>query len=134
MTTIHIQPFTSVLFTQVFPHPHPTPTLSADTRYPQALYHCEYLIKKNGTTGRDAWAFRRSYLSAAAGLGALALALLWPTGFFGPLSLRVRSLFIKHTRTGNPLVDSVAEHQPTSGDAYWCDPDKRSGRGARQTG
>merc|ERR1712194_894860 len=24
----------------------------------------------------------------------------------------VRGLFVKHTRTGNPLVDSVAEHQP----------------------
>ena len=25
---------------------------------------------------------------------------------------------MKHTRTGNPLVDSVAEHQPTSKQAY----------------
>ena len=24
-----------------------------------------------------------------------------------------------HTRTGNPLVDSVAEHQPGTPDAYW---------------
>jgi dolichyl-diphosphooligosaccharide--protein glycosyltransferase len=28
-------------------------------------------------------------------------------------------LFIKHTKTGNPLVDSVAEHQPGSADAYF---------------
>ena len=41
-------------------------------------------------------------------------ALLVPTGFFGPLSSRIRGLFIPHTRTGNPLVDSVAEHQPAS--------------------
>jgi len=40
------------------------------------------------------------------------------TGYFGPLSVRVRSLFLKHTRTGNPLVDSVAEHQPASREAY----------------
>lgn len=32
--------------------------------------------------------------------------------YFGPVSSRVRALFIKHTKTGNPLVDSVAEHQP----------------------
>jgi hypothetical protein len=41
-------------------------------------------------------------------------ATLYPTGYFGPLSARVRSLFVKHTRTGNPLVDSVAEHQPAN--------------------
>ena len=28
-------------------------------------------------------------------------------------------MFIKHTKTGNPLVDSVAEHQPGSADAYF---------------
>jgi len=42
-----------------------------------------------------------------------------PLGYFGGLSIRVRSLFIKHTKTGNPLVDSVAEHQPASVAAYW---------------
>jgi dolichyl-diphosphooligosaccharide--protein glycosyltransferase len=31
----------------------------------------------------------------------------------------VRSLFIPHTKTGNPLVDSVAEHQATGNAAYW---------------
>jgi dolichyl-diphosphooligosaccharide--protein glycosyltransferase len=41
-----------------------------------------------------------------------------PTGYFGPLSARVRGLFVKHTRTGNPLVDSVAEHQPANEQAY----------------
>lgn len=43
---------------------------------------------------------------------------LLPTGYFGPLSARVRGLFLKHTRTGNPLVDSVAEHQPSSPETY----------------
>eukprot|EP01052_Picozoa_sp_SAG31_P048896 SAG31_NODE_10449_length_1137_cov_0.944123_1_plen_146_part_10 len=42
----------------------------------------------------------------------LVTAMLWPTGYFGPFSARIRGLFVKHTRTGNPLVDSVAEHQP----------------------
>jgi len=31
----------------------------------------------------------------------------------------VKSLFIKHTKTGNPLVDSVAEHQPGTADSYY---------------
>lgn len=44
---------------------------------------------------------------------------LAPTGYFGPLSSRVRGLFVQHTRTGNPLVDSVAEHQPASSSAYF---------------
>ena len=39
-------------------------------------------------------------------------------GHFGPFSSRVRGLFVKHTRTGNPLVDSVAEHQPANEQAY----------------
>ena len=38
--------------------------------------------------------------------------------YFGPPSARVRGLFVKHTRTGNPLVDSVAEHQPANQQAY----------------
>eukprot|EP00039_Didymoeca_costata_P005752 m.84217 g.84217 ORF g.84217 m.84217 type:complete len:750 (-) comp12958_c0_seq2:72-2321(-) len=33
------------------------------------------------------------------------------TGEFWAMSARVRALFIQHTRTGNPLVDSVAEHR-----------------------
>ena len=46
------------------------------------------------------------------GFLALIVAVLLPTGYFGPLTARIRGLFVKHTRTGNPLVDSVAEHQP----------------------
>jgi dolichyl-diphosphooligosaccharide--protein glycosyltransferase len=34
-----------------------------------------------------------------------------------PPTPRIRSLFVEHTKTGNPLVDSVAEHQSTSIDA-----------------
>ena len=40
--------------------------------------------------------------------------LLLGHGYFGPISSRVRGLFVKHTKTGNPLVDSVAEHQAAS--------------------
>ena len=55
----------------------------------------------------------------AAGIATVIVAMLWPTGYFGPLSSRVRGLFVTHTRTGNPLVDSVAEHQPASPQAFW---------------
>ena len=47
----------------------------------------------------------------AAVLGLVGIMFVMPTGYLGPLSSRIRGLFVKHTRTGNPLVDSVAEHQ-----------------------
>ena len=53
--------------------------------------------------------------AAAAALAAVALG----SGAWGPVSARVRALFMEHTRTGNPLVDSVAEHAAASPDAYW---------------
>lgn len=52
-----------------------------------------------------------------------AVAILFPMGYFGPLGARIRGLFVKHTRTGNPLVDSVAEHQPANEQVRQCTPD-----------
>ncbi|KAL7508596.1 hypothetical protein ACHAXN_005670 [Cyclotella atomus] len=54
----------------------------------------------------------------AAILGAAVVVVLYPPGYFGPISSRVRGLFVKHTKTGNPLVDSVAEHQAAKPEAY----------------
>jgi len=74
--------------------------------------------RKTKLSNRDVWKLRISVFSAA---GCLILCIgyfLAPTGYFGPISSRVRALFVKHTKTGNPLVDSVAEHQPASPDAY----------------
>ena len=42
----------------------------------------------------------------AAVLGGIVVSILAGRGYFGPLSSRVRGLFVQHTRTGNPLVDS----------------------------
>ena len=85
----------------------------------QALALAEFLVKRARKTGPEAWRIRlRVYTTCAGCVFALALCLA-PTGWFGPLSVRVRGLFIKHTKTGNPLVDSVAEHQPGSADAYF---------------
>jgi dolichyl-diphosphooligosaccharide--protein glycosyltransferase len=63
-------------------------------------------------------AFQFKILAAAGIVAAVGIAVLAPTGYFGPLSSRVRGLFVKHTHTGNPLVDSVAEHQATQDSAY----------------
>jgi dolichyl-diphosphooligosaccharide---protein glycosyltransferase len=61
----------------------------------------------------------RAVVFAGAGVVLCAIcAMLWPTGYFGPISSRVRGLFVKHTKTGNPLVDSVAEHQAANSQAY----------------
>jgi len=67
------------------------------------------------------WQFVRFRIAAFMALGVglvVVVALLAPMGYFGPLSSRIRALFVQHTRTGNPLVDSVAEHQPASAAAY----------------
>ncbi|KAL1496089.1 hypothetical protein AB1Y20_014715 [Prymnesium parvum] len=58
-------------------------------------------------------------LAAAGAAAALLLAAALSSPHFRPLSARVHALFLPHTRTGNPLVDSVAEHAPTSPSSYW---------------
>jgi dolichyl-diphosphooligosaccharide--protein glycosyltransferase len=64
------------------------------------------------------WKLRITVFTVS-GIVAMALIyLLAPSGYFGPLSSRVRGLFVKHTKTGNPLVDSVAEHQAAKPEAY----------------
>jgi dolichyl-diphosphooligosaccharide--protein glycosyltransferase len=65
-----------------------------------------------------AWQIRVRNFGVVATATAVLVAALFPMGHFGPLSSRVRGLFVKHTRTGNPLVDSVAEHQPANEQAY----------------
>ena len=68
---------------------------------------------------RDYAAFRKR-VALFGGVAALALLVaLEASGLVGGLSARVRGLFVPHTHTGNPLVDSVAEHQATRGDVYW---------------
>ena len=67
----------------------------------------------------DQKAAKRKFLTYVAGAFVFAFFLFIYSGKVGPISVRVRSLFVKHTRTGNPLVDSVAEHQATPNDIYW---------------
>jgi len=75
--------------------------------------------RKKNMTMHEVMMMRIQVLGAAGAVGIVVISMLWPTGYFGPLSARVRGLFVRHTRTGNPLVDSVAEHQPASSQAYW---------------
>eukprot|EP00798_Chlamydomonas_sp_ICE-L_P022889 gene22889-30064_t len=85
----------------------------------QLLWLCELTVIKKTWSPLKKLVVRVLSLLLASALFAGVIYLLMPTGVLGPVSLRVRSLFIQHTRTGNPLVDSVAEHKATSPDAYW---------------
>ena len=85
----------------------------------QILRYCEHVRVHDGLSRRDAWRQRVRAFGVAGGLGLVVLIFLTPQGYFGPLSARVRGLFVEHTKTGNPLVDSVAEHQPAYAKAYY---------------
>mmetsp|Transcript_29191 Transcript_29191/g.63351 ORF Transcript_29191/g.63351 Transcript_29191/m.63351 type:complete len:855 (-) Transcript_29191:221-2785(-) len=85
----------------------------------QLLEVCRLVGKWRNMDDKQFVSFRWTvFLSTGALLSAVA-ALLFQMGYFAPLSARVRGLFIAHTRTGNPLVDSVAEHQATHRRSYW---------------
>eukprot|EP00242_Pyramimonas_sp_CCMP2087_P010768 CAMPEP_0198197216 /NCGR_PEP_ID=MMETSP1445-20131203/806_1 /TAXON_ID=36898 /ORGANISM="Pyramimonas sp., Strain CCMP2087" /LENGTH=749 /DNA_ID=CAMNT_0043866419 /DNA_START=119 /DNA_END=2368 /DNA_ORIENTATION=- len=85
----------------------------------QVLEFCEIMRRKHKMDERDFSTFRLKVIMVVVVFAGVFIQLVIPAGFFGPISNRVRSLFIKHTTTGNPLVDSVAEHQATRPDAYW---------------
>ena len=91
----------------------------------QLIEICEVLKrryeKKHGHSMRfvQIWKLRLFVFAAVGAIGLVVIWLLLPTGYFGPLSSRVRGLFVKHTKTGNPLVDSVAEHQAANPSAYF---------------
>jgi len=84
----------------------------------QVLEYCDFQRRRQEMNTKQ-FVIYRFKLSVCFGVTLLVAAmLLWPTGYFGPLSARIRGLFVKHTKTGNPLVDSVAEHQPGSTGMY----------------
>ena len=85
----------------------------------QMIEYCEVMKRKNNLSRKDTWILRIKVFGAALLVAVAVVAALVPTGYFGPISARVRGLFVKHTKTGNPLVDSVAEHQPASAEAYF---------------
>jgi dolichyl-diphosphooligosaccharide---protein glycosyltransferase len=85
----------------------------------QALYLCEVIRKRYNMTRGQAFQLRLKVAAAGIFLLFIVSLIALPKGYFGPLSSRVRGLFVQHTKTGNPLVDSVAEHQAASNRAYF---------------
>lgn len=85
----------------------------------QALELTEVIRRRRKLSKISAWKLRIA-TALVCGLVTIALSyVLVQMGYFGPISARVRGLFVKHTKTGNPLVDSVAEHQAASPNAYY---------------
>jgi len=85
----------------------------------QVLYYCELQRNQKKMGRKEAWKFRVQVFVGILALVSLLVVMVTPKGYFGPISSRVRGLFVPHTKTGNPLVDSVAEHQAASNQAYW---------------
>jgi len=84
----------------------------------QILEYCEIQQRKNKLSMFKKFLLRVKVSIPFVIILAVVVSQLLAMGYFGPLTARVRGLFVKHTRTGNPLVDSVAEHQPASEQAY----------------
>ena len=85
----------------------------------QILQVVEIIKGKKQMTRTEVFKLRVKVSATALGIAFVLVTALAPKGYFGPLSSRVRGLFVQHTKTGNPLVDSVAEHQPASSRAYF---------------
>ena len=85
----------------------------------QLLKVAEIIQGKKEMTRLEMLKLRVKVFAVAGVAGILFIMAVSPKGYFGPISSRVRGLFVQHTKTGNPLVDSVAEHQPASSRAYF---------------
>ena len=85
----------------------------------QVLQYCEVQRKQKKMSRKEAWKFRVQIFVTSLAIVSLLIVVVTPKSYFGPISSRVRGLFVPHTKTGNPLVDSVAEHQAASNQAYW---------------
>mmetsp|Transcript_15450 Transcript_15450/g.38925 ORF Transcript_15450/g.38925 Transcript_15450/m.38925 type:complete len:973 (-) Transcript_15450:115-3033(-) len=85
----------------------------------QILRFCDLVKKKRNMSRAEFMVFRVNLIAAVGVVALLLILAIVPSGYFGPLSSRVRGLFVKHAKTGNPLVDSVAEHQPASSRSYF---------------
>jgi len=85
----------------------------------QALQFVEVMKRRRKLSRMEAWKLRIQVGLVGLLIVVALIMIVAPSGYFGPISSRVRGLFVKHTKTGNPLVDSVAEHQPASSRAYY---------------
>lgn len=78
----------------------------------------EAAIRTRARTAASAARMRCAALVVGLVACACAATVLNSLGALTPLSVRVRALFVAHAKTGNPLVDSVAEHRTTSRVAF----------------
>lgn len=84
----------------------------------QVLELCDLWRKRRPMSGLRFFFFR---VSVFVTIGVVTCAVCWVLiqfNYFSPWSSRIRGLFLKHRKTGNPLVDSVAEHQAANEQAY----------------
>ena len=84
----------------------------------QVIEFVESIKRRRGLSNSETWKLRIKVFCIAFVMFVAAVLLLNSYDYFGPISSRVRALFVKHTKTGNPLVDSVAEHQPAQKGTY----------------
>jgi len=85
----------------------------------QVVFTADMLLRGRQMSRQEAFLFHVKFLVGAGLVAMIGTVALAPAGYFGPISSRVRGLFVQHTKTGNPLVDSVAEHQAASSRAYY---------------
>lgn len=86
----------------------------------QVLEACDVFRRRraNNMTGLRFFFFRvLVFIFMGAVVAALGYVLM-QLGVFTPLGARIRGLFLEAVKTGNPLVDSVAEHSPSSNQAF----------------
>ncbi|OEU16207.1 putative oligosaccharyl transferase [Fragilariopsis cylindrus CCMP1102] len=85
----------------------------------QLLKVCNFIRGKRDMTRMEFLMLRVKVFAVTGVVAIVLITAIAPSGYFGPFSSRVRGLFVQHTKTGNPLVDSVAEHQPASSRSYF---------------
>ncbi|CAE7233317.1 stt3 [Symbiodinium natans] len=95
------------------------PSLAVFLGY-QVLELCD-LYRRRRAPNMSALRFCLFRVAVFASIGVVTAGVCWALmqlNYFSPWSSRIRGLFLKHRKTGNPLVDSVAEHQAASEQAY----------------
>jgi len=86
----------------------------------QLMHLCDLYRRRQSTamSGTKFFFFRAAVFAFVAAVAAAGVFVLLQMGYFMPLGARIRGLFLEAVKTGNPLVDSVAEHSPASSQAY----------------
>jgi len=86
----------------------------------QMLELCDTMRRRRqgGMSAGYFFFFRVGLFLIAGALVATSCFFLLNANYFMPWTSRIRSLFLKHHKTGNPLVDSVAEHHAAQWSTY----------------